>query len=82
MIINFKKEDYQKLQKLIDTKEVNMAVAQMFMDYNTYYDVINENKMRNSKNPEDLYLQTFLSFFGIDRRLNSFLDFKRKQINY
>jgi hypothetical protein len=59
MIINFKKEDYQKLQKLIDTKEVNMAVAQMFMDYNTYYDVINENKMRNSKNPEDLYLQTF-----------------------
>ena len=69
MIINFKKEDYQKLQKLIDTKEVNMAIAQMFMDYNTYYDVVNENKMRNSKNPEDLYLQTFLSFFGIDRRL-------------
>ena len=42
MKIKFNKEDKIKYLKLLDTKEINMAVASMFMDYNTYIDVVDE----------------------------------------
>ena len=80
MIINFKKEDYKKLEKLIDTKEVNMAVASMFMDYNTYIEVVNPKKMEQSKDPEYTYLQTFLDFFNIDRRVKENKEIIEKSI--
>ena len=60
MKINFNKEDLKKFNKLVETKEINMAVASMFMDYNTYIDVVDEKEMKRSKNEVETYLNTFL----------------------
>lgn len=67
MKINFNEEDKKKYLKLIDTKEVNMEVASMFMEYNTYIEVVDENQIKNSKNEIETYLNTFLGFFSIDK---------------
>lgn len=69
MKINFNKEDKKKYLKLLDTKEINMAVADMFMEYNTYIEVIDEKKIKNNQNEKDVYLNTFLDFFEVDRNL-------------
>ena len=47
MKINLNKEDRKKYLNLINTKEINMAVADMFMEYNTYIEVIDENKINS-----------------------------------
>jgi len=80
MIINFKKEDYKKLEKLIDTKEINMAVASMFMEYNTYIEVVNPKKMKESNDPLTTYMNTFLNFFNIDRRIKENKEIIEKSI--
>ena len=80
MIINFKKEDYKKLEKLIDTKEINMAVASMFMEYNTYIEVVNPKKMKESNDPITTYMNTFLNFFNIDRRIKENKEIIEKSI--
>lgn len=80
MIINFKKEDYKKLEKLIDTKEINMAVASMFMEYNTYIEVVNPKKMKESNDPLTTYTNTFLNFFNIDRRIKENKEIIEKSI--
>ena len=49
MKINFNKEDMKQYLKLIDTKEVNMAVASMFMEYNTYIQVVDEQNQKKQK---------------------------------
>jgi hypothetical protein len=67
MKINFNSEDKKKYLKLIDTKEVNIAVASMFMEYNTYFKVVNEKEIKNSKNEIESYLNSFLDFFEIDK---------------
>ena len=69
MKINFNKEDMKKYLKLIDTKEVNIAVADMFMEYNTYIELVDEKEIKESNNELDVYLDTFLNFFEIDRDL-------------
>ena len=50
MKINFNEEDKKKYLKLIDTKEINIAVASMLMEYNTYIEIVYENKIKKSKN--------------------------------
>lgn len=67
MKINFSKEDTKKYLKLIDTKEINMSIADMFIEYNTYVQLIDENKIKKSKNEKETYLNTFLNFFSIDK---------------
>ena len=69
MRIKFNKEDTKKYLKLIDTKEVNIAVADMFMEYNTYIELVDEKVIKESDNEFDVYLDTFLNFFEIDRDL-------------
>ena len=69
MKIKFNKEDMKKYLKLIDTKEINMAVADMFMEYNTYIEVVDEKKIKKSNNEKEAYLNTFLDFFEVDRNL-------------
>jgi len=69
MKIKFNKEDYLKFNKLLDVKDINIAVASMFMEYNTYFDVVDEKEMSKSKDKDALYLKTFLDFFSINRRL-------------
>lgn len=80
MIINFNKEDKNKYLKLIDTKEVNMAVASMFMDYNTYYDVVDEKNIKRSKDELATYVNTFLDFFSISRRIKENREIIEKSI--
>ena len=80
MKINFNKEDLKKFNKLVDTKEINMAVASMFMDYNTYIDVVDEKEMKRSKNEVETYLNTFLDFFSISRRLKENREIIEKSI--
>lgn len=80
MKINFNKEDMKKYLKLIDTKETNMAVAEMFMEYNTYIEVIDKIKIKRSKNEKETYLNTFLDFFEIDRNLKENKDIIEKSI--
>ena len=77
MKINFNKEDLKKFNKLVETKEINMAVASMFMDYNTYIDVVDEKEMKRSKNEVETYLNIFLDFFSISRRLK-----ENREINF
>lgn len=79
--INFNKEDKQKYLKLIDTKEVNISVASMFMEYNTYINVINGKKIKKSKNELKTYLDTFLDFFYIDRSSKENREIIEKSIN-
>lgn len=67
MKINFNKEDKKKYLKLIDTKEINMSVAAMFMEYNTYIGTIDEKQIKKSNNEKETYLNTFLDFFYIDK---------------
>ena len=67
MKINFNKEDQRQYLKLIDIKEINIAVADMFMEYNTYIVVIDKKRIKNHKNEIELYLNTFLDFFSIDK---------------
>lgn len=69
MKINFNKEDRKKYLKLQDTKEINIAVASMFMEYNTYIELVDKNKIKKTKNEIETYLDTFLDFFSIDRNL-------------
>ena len=80
MKINFNKEDLKKFNKLVETKEINMAVASMFMDYNTYIDVVDEKEMKRSKNEVETYLNTFLDFFSISRRLKENREIIEKSI--
>ena len=80
MIINFNKVDKEKFAKLVDTKNVNIAVASMFMDYNTYIDVVDEKEMKRSKNEVETYLNTFLDFFSISRRLKENREIIEKSI--
>lgn len=80
MRIKFNKEDKIKYLKLLDTKEINMAVASMFMDYNTYIDVVDEKEMKRSKDQDNTYLNTFLNFFGINRRLKENREIIEKSI--
>lgn len=68
MKINFSKEDEKKYLKLIDTKEINIAVASMFLEYNTHIQIVDEKKIKKSKNEIKTYLDTFLDFFYIDRK--------------
>ena len=80
MIINFNKEDLKKYENLLDTKDINMSVASMFMDYNTYIGVVDEKLMKRSKNEEEVYINTFLDFFGINRRLKENREIIEKSI--
>lgn len=80
MKINFNKEDKKKYLKLLDTKEINMAVASMFMDYNTYIDVVDEKEMKKSKDEVETYLNAFLDFFSISRRLKENREIIEKSI--
>ena len=80
MIINFNKVDKEKFAKLVDTKNVNIAVASMFMDYNTYIGVVDEKQMKRSKNEEETYVNTFLDFFGISRRIKENREIIEKSI--
>ena len=80
MKINFNKEDKKEFLKLIDTKEINMAVASMFMDYNTYYDIVDEKEIKKSKDKDNYYLNTFLDFFSISRRLKENREIIEKSI--
>ena len=67
MRINFNREDMEKFQKLIDTRDINIAVANMFMEYNTYYNTVNIDTIKNNKNESKIYIDTFLNFFEIDQ---------------
>ena len=67
MKINFNKEDKEKYLKLLEIKEINMAVAAMFMEYNTCVEVVDKNIIKKSKNEIETYLDTFLDFFYIDK---------------
>ena len=80
MKINFNKEDMKKYKKLIETKEINMAVAEMFMEYNTYIKVVDENKIKKSKNEIETYLNTFLNFFNVDKSLKENKEIIEKSI--
>ena len=80
MKINFNNEDKKKYLKLIDTKEINIAVASMFMEYNTYIQIIDEKKIKKSKNEKETYLSTFLDFFSIDRGLKENKEIIEKSI--
>lgn len=80
MIIKLNKEDKKELLKLLDTKEINMAVASMFMDFNTYIDVVDEKAMKRSKDEVNTYVNTFLDFFGISRRIKENRDIIEKSI--
>ena len=67
MKINFTIEDMKKYHKLIDTMDINIAVANMFITYNSYFDIVNTEEIKNSKNELETYLNTFLNFFSIDK---------------
>lgn len=80
MKINLNKEDMKKYLKLIETKEINMAIADMFNEYNTYIEVVNENKIKKSNNEKETYLNTFLDFFNVDKSLKENKDIIEKSI--
>jgi len=80
MKINFNKEDIKKYLKLINTKEINMSIASMFMEYNTYIEIVDEKKIKKSKNEKETYLNTFLDFFSIDKNLKENKEIIEKSI--
>ena len=80
MKINFNQEDKKQYSKLIDMKAINMAVADMFMEYNTYINVVDEKKIKKSKNESADYLNTFLDFFDIDKNLKENKEIIKKSI--
>lgn len=80
MKINLNKEDKAKFLKLLDIKEVNMAVASMFMEYNTYYGTVDANEMKKSKDRDNTYLNAFLNFFSINKRIKENKDIIEKSI--
>ncbi len=80
MKINFNKEDMKKFLKLINTKEINMAIADMFMEYNTCIELIDEKKIKKSNNEIEMYLNTFLDFFNIDKKLKENKEIIEKSI--
>lgn len=70
MKINFTKKDSEKLLKLLDTKEINIALASMFIEYNTHINLVNEKEIKQSNNEKNFYINTFLDFFSIDQESN------------
>lgn len=80
MIIKFSKEDLRKFEKLSHTKEVNITVANMFMEYNSCIEVVNEEEMKRSTNKELTFMNAFLDFFGVDRRLKEDREIIEKSI--
>lgn len=80
MKINLNNNDKKKYLKLIDTKETNIAVADMFMEYNTYIDLVDEKAIKKSTNEIDTYLNTFLDFFEVDKDLKENKEIIEKSI--
>ena len=80
MKINLNNNDKKKYLKLIDTKETNIAVADMFMEYNTYIDLVDEKAIKKSTNQIDTYLNTFLDFFEVDKDLKENKEIIEKSI--
>ena len=67
MIINFNKEDKKKFLKLLEMRDINMSVADMFVEFCSYIDVVNISEMKKSSNKNNTYLDYFLDFFSVDK---------------
>lgn len=80
MKINLNKEDKEKYLKLIETKEINMAIAEMFMEFNTYINIIDDKKIKKAKNEKELYLNAILNFFNVDQALKENQEIIKKSI--
>ena len=44
MILSLNDKDIKKLQELLDIKEINIAVSNMFIEFCRYYDLVDIKK--------------------------------------
>lgn len=72
MILSLNDKDIKKLQELLDIKEINIAVSNMFIEFCRYYDLVNIKKIEENKTT---YVNEFLNYFDID-----FSDEENKEI--
>ena len=49
MILSLNDKDIKKLQELLDIKEINIAVSNMFIEFCRYYDLVDIKKIEANK---------------------------------